>query len=134
MRRGGRLQSMSAKRRRREATWRAVKAAVRTRSGGYCEACRGRRAVDAHHVVKRSQGGKDDPDGVADLCRPCHEATDLPFGKGRLVVTALGGGRFRFQRGGMGSNEHTENVQGLSLKDDGGRGGARPPRIPPGAG
>ena len=29
-------------------------------------------AVDIHHIIKRSQGGKDTPDNLIALCRECH--------------------------------------------------------------
>src|SRR5262249_2550226 len=60
----------------------------------------GRQApLDVHQVVKRAQGGSDfDLDRLVALCRRCHELTDAPYIKGRLVVTPLGDGRFRFHR------------------------------------
>ena len=54
--------------------------------------------LDPHHVQKRSQGGADHLDNLAALCRRCHDLTDAPYAKGRLVVTPLGGQRFRFVR------------------------------------
>jgi hypothetical protein len=61
---------------------------------------------DVHHVVKRSQGGSDfDLDLLVALCRWCHDQTDAPYERGRLVVTALGAGQFTFevvQRAGRG--------------------------------
>ena len=60
-----------------------------------------------HHVVKRSQGGSDfDLDRLVALCRWCHDQTDAPYARGRLVVIASGGGQFTFevvQRSGRGS-------------------------------
>ena len=54
--------------------------------------------VDVHHVVKRSQGGSDfDLDQLVTLCRWCHDQTDAPYERGRLVVTALGAGQFTFE-------------------------------------
>jgi len=45
--------------------------------------------------VKRSQGGSDlDLNQLVALCRWCHDQTDAPFERGRLVVTALGDGQF----------------------------------------
>ena len=45
-----------------------------------------------------SQGGSDfDLDRLVALCRPCHEETDAPYAKGRLVITPLGAGRFSFE-------------------------------------
>lgn len=49
---------------------------VHSRSRGFCEAdvegvCTGR-AEHVHHVVKRSQGGSDDPANLLDLCCACH--------------------------------------------------------------
>jgi HNH endonuclease len=56
-----------------------------------------RRRLDVDHVVKRSQGGSDfDLDLLVALCRWCHDQTDAPYERGRLVVTALGAGQFRF--------------------------------------
>ena len=31
------------------------------------------------------------------LCRWCHDQTDAPYERGRLVVTALGAGQFTFE-------------------------------------
>lgn len=51
--------------------------------------------MDVHHVVKRSLGGPDDPSNMVLLCRfPCHEQTDWPYSRGKLVIRALGGERF----------------------------------------
>jgi len=53
--------------------------------------------LDVHHVLKRAQGGSDfDLDQLAALCRMCHERTDAPYARGRLVVTPRGTGRFLF--------------------------------------
>jgi HNH endonuclease len=58
------------------------------------QACGVRRRLDVHHVVKRSQGGSDfDLDLLVALCRWCHDQTDAPYKRGRLVVTALGAGQ-----------------------------------------
>lgn len=54
-----------------------VRAEVRERSGGDCEAringvCRGR-ATQMHHRLLRSQGGKHTPANLLDLCGRCHD-------------------------------------------------------------
>ena len=41
-----------------------------------CEKC-GCRAVDVHHVNKRSAGGKDEIDNLIGLCRECHDKAEL---------------------------------------------------------
>jgi hypothetical protein len=52
-------------------------------------------ALEVHHVVKRAQGGSDfDLDRLVALCPPCHAQTDAPYVRGRLVITAIGNGRF----------------------------------------
>jgi hypothetical protein len=88
------------------AEWAAIREQVLTRDGWRCQACRVRRRLDVHHVVKRSQGGSDfDLDLLVALCRWCHDQTDAPYKRGRLVVTALGAGQFTFevvQRAGRG--------------------------------
>jgi 5-methylcytosine-specific restriction protein A len=54
-----------------------VHALIDGRSGGYCEACGARRAVDHHHRRPRQSGGSKRSDtnlasnGLA-LCRHCH--------------------------------------------------------------
>ena len=54
-------------------------------------------AAILNHVVKRAQGGSDfDLDQLVALCRWCHDQTDAPYLRGRLVVLALGDGQFRF--------------------------------------
>jgi 5-methylcytosine-specific restriction protein A len=51
---------------------------VRARSLGACEAafsayCTSR-GTQAHHVVRRSQGGQDTPQNLLWVCTPCHTA------------------------------------------------------------
>jgi len=78
--------------------WAAIRAQVLARANWRCQACRVRRRLDVHHVVKRSQGGSDfDLDQLVALCRWCHDQTDAPYERGRLVVTILGDGQFRFE-------------------------------------
>ena len=80
------------------AQWKAIRAKVLARAGWRCQACGVRRRLDVHHVVKRSQGGSDfDLDQLVALCRWCHDQTDAPYERGRLVVTALGAGQFMFE-------------------------------------
>jgi HNH endonuclease len=68
---------------------------VLARTGWRCQACGARRRLDVHHVVKRSQGGSDlDLDRLVTLCRWCHDQTDAPYERGRLVMTALSAGQF----------------------------------------
>ncbi len=37
-----------------------------------CEQC-GKKAVDIHHIIYRSQGGKDEIVNLIALCRKCHD-------------------------------------------------------------
>lgn len=84
-----RLRPVSVKRARARASWEEQKRRVWARSQGWCEAPRCcRRAVDVHHLVKRSQGGTNDLTNLAALCRPCHDATDLAYDRGRLLLVA----------------------------------------------
>jgi hypothetical protein len=66
-----------------------------------------RRRLEVHHVIKRSQGGSDfDLNALVALCRRCHEQTDAPYARGKLVVTPVGLGQFTFemvQRAGQGT-------------------------------
>src|SRR5712691_6107141 len=80
-----------------QAEWTAIREQVLARAGWRCQACGVRRRLDVHHVVKRSQGGSDfDLDQLVALCRWCHNQTDAPYERGRLLVTATGDGQFRF--------------------------------------
>jgi 5-methylcytosine-specific restriction endonuclease McrA len=79
------------------AEWQAIRATVLARAGWCCEACAAPGRLDVHHVVKRSQGGADtELDALVALCRRCHERTDAPYARGRLVIRARGAGRFTF--------------------------------------
>jgi 5-methylcytosine-specific restriction endonuclease McrA len=77
--------------------WASIRTVVLSRASWRCQACGVRRHLDVHHLVKRSQGGSDfDLTRLIALCRWCHDQTDAPYERGRLVVTALGDGQFRF--------------------------------------
>ncbi len=81
------------------------------------EVCGSRARLDAHHILKRAQGGSDfDLDHLVALCRACHDRTDAPYARGRLVVTPLGAGRFAFAlvRGvGKGAGEVIDRWESL---------------------
>ena len=78
--------------------WKLIRQAVLARAGWRCQACGVRRRLDVHHVMKRSQGGSDfDLEHLVALCRWCHDQTDAPYERGRLVVTVLGAGQFTFE-------------------------------------
>jgi 5-methylcytosine-specific restriction endonuclease McrA len=77
--------------------WREIRAQVLARAQWRCQACCVRTRLEVHHVVKRAQGGSDfDLDRLVAFCPPCHAQTDAPYGRGRLVITPLGQGRFAF--------------------------------------
>ena len=96
------------------ADWKAIRVQVLARAGWRCQACGVRRRLDVHHVVKRSQGGSDfDLDHLVALCRWCHDQTDAPYERGRLVTTPLGDGQFCFdviKRAASGSAGNGDNV------------------------
>ncbi len=97
--------------------WAAIRPLILARARGRCQACGSPTPLDVHHVTKRAQGGSDfDLDGLVALCRPCHEWTDAPYVRGRLVVTPLGAGRFTFAlvRGtGKGASEVLDQWESL---------------------
>ena len=84
---------------RRATALRKLKPLLIARSGNRCEVpwCRtAKKPLDPHHVTKRSQGGKDELSNLVHLCRPHHNATDLPRGRvGYLEIRPLPVG-FRF--------------------------------------
>lgn len=79
------------------AEWRAVVARCLERANHRCEYCGARRALDPHHVRPRAQGGEDSQENTVVLCRACHERCAAPYRLGRLLVVALGLGRFCFR-------------------------------------
>lgn len=77
------------------AGYRLVRDHVVARSRGRCEIrSYDHPGCDPHHVVPRSLGGADAPENIIWLCRWHHNMVDRPFVKGRLVIEALGGGKF----------------------------------------
>jgi len=67
-------------------------------------------------VVKCAQVGADwYLEALVALCRWCHDQTDAPYERGRLVVTALGAGQFTFevvQRAAGGKNHKVRTRKG----------------------
>lgn len=84
---------------RRAAALRKLMPLLIARAGNRCEVpwCRtAKKPIDPHHVVKRSQGGKDELSNLVHICRPHHDATDLPMNRvGHLEIRRLPAG-FRF--------------------------------------
>jgi 5-methylcytosine-specific restriction endonuclease McrA len=72
-----------------------IRRAVFRRARRRCQASGRWGGLEVHHIVKRAQGGSDfDLDRLVALCPPCHVQTDAPYARGRLIITALGAGRF----------------------------------------
>ena len=99
-----RLRAVSLKRRRggagRHAAMRHVLARITMAPVGHCEYAGGTSHwgdMEIHHVVKRSQGGTDEPSNLLRLCQRHHAVTDSAYAVGRLVVTRLGEQRFLFE-------------------------------------
>lgn len=56
-------------------TWREITIAVYKRDGWRCRHCRSMSdGITPHHIVFRSQGGKDTLDNLLTLCFICHRA------------------------------------------------------------
>ena len=77
-----RMRRVGKKGRAKATRLKAIRPLLEARSGGRCEnpLCRTvRRPLDPHHIVKRSQGGSDDPaTNLILLCRADHRRLDLP--------------------------------------------------------
>lgn len=76
LRRRATLAPASSKRRLGRAALTSARAEVRGRAKGWCEirvsgVCAGR-GSQAHHKLRRSQGGPDVADNLAWTCEPCH--------------------------------------------------------------
>lgn len=54
--------------------WWTLRKAVMARDGHACRACGDRHGLEAHHVVMRSLGGRDEVENLIALCRECHRA------------------------------------------------------------
>lgn len=70
------IRSMSAKRRAKLGAYRKARLFVEARCHGRCEArlvgCDGT-GDQAHHVLRRSQGGPDTPENLLWCCSTCHQ-------------------------------------------------------------
>jgi len=54
--------------------WKKLRLKVFARDGWKCRICRERTAYDAHHLLARSLGGKDELHNLIAVCRvPCHD-------------------------------------------------------------
>lgn len=53
--------------------WAKMKRLVYDRAGRLCECCRMREAVDAHHIIFRSEHRDDRETNLIALCRSCHD-------------------------------------------------------------
>jgi 5-methylcytosine-specific restriction endonuclease McrA len=63
----------AARNRRKATNYRRVCAQVDTRDGGFCRVCRRFcQATAHHHIVFRSQGGKDTTANLITVCVDCH--------------------------------------------------------------
>jgi hypothetical protein len=78
--------------------WQAIRRRILQRARWRCQACLRAGRLDVHHVIKRAHGGSDfDEDFLVALCRACHDRTDAPYRRVRLVIRAMGYGVFRFE-------------------------------------
>jgi len=70
------LRAMSSKRRAKQNAYNKARMVVAARSHGRCEArlvgCDGD-GNQAHHILRRSQGGEDTPENLAWVCPTCHD-------------------------------------------------------------
>jgi 5-methylcytosine-specific restriction endonuclease McrA len=53
--------------------WRLVRAEVFIRDQYKCRVCRKRKAYDAHHLLAKSLGGRDEAATMVAVCRLCHQ-------------------------------------------------------------
>lgn len=53
--------------------WHEVRRVVLKRDRDTCRICRHAKAIDVHHVLFRSLGGKDEARNLISVCKRCHE-------------------------------------------------------------
>ena len=58
-----------------------IRQAVYDRANRICERCGNTKALQCHHIVKKSQGGLDIEDNIILLCWNCHHGTKGVHGK-----------------------------------------------------
>jgi 5-methylcytosine-specific restriction endonuclease McrA len=56
------------------ANWRKLRTAVIKRDGLHCRVCGVTHALDLHHILMRSLGGRDEATNLCWVCRDCHKA------------------------------------------------------------
>lgn len=66
-----RVLTRADKAREKDRQWTQAKRFVRARDGGRCRVC-GKPGSQAHHIVYRSHGGKDEPRNLVWTCLDCH--------------------------------------------------------------
>jgi 5-methylcytosine-specific restriction endonuclease McrA len=66
-----RVLTRADKAREKDRQYRQAHAFVRRRDGGKCRVC-GKPGSQAHHIVYRSHGGKDEPRNLIWTCLNCH--------------------------------------------------------------
>lgn len=71
-RKGSARKMQQARRRLAQTTLAAASVLVRERDGNRCRVCGHPYAVELHHIVFRSQGGKHEPENLVCLCAHCH--------------------------------------------------------------
>ena len=54
----------------------AVREEALRRAGGKCERCDGTNRLAMHHIMPRSEGGGDNVENLAVLCRRCHNLVE----------------------------------------------------------
>jgi 5-methylcytosine-specific restriction endonuclease McrA len=55
-----------------EPEWKAIEKVVKQRDGFRCRSCRKKQRLSVHHILPRSEGGKDYPPNLITLCQECH--------------------------------------------------------------
>jgi 5-methylcytosine-specific restriction endonuclease McrA len=56
----------------KERQWRELRRTVLKRDGGLCRVCVRATAMDVHHILFRSLGGKDEARNLIACCKRCH--------------------------------------------------------------
>jgi HNH endonuclease len=72
------------------AAWQKLRAMAKARDGNRCRRCGNGGKLQAHHLVRPEDGGRDELSNLVTLCSPCHRLEHKAMARKR-ITTSVGG-------------------------------------------